>query len=113
MLKSSKLLKHCKGRGMKMAAALKNEFVDHAAPSPPPVQILLHYTTPAKIDTGWQSRPNPLSDVVARNWRPLSQPLLSPDAVRAFAEAKVSHEAAVSKANASLLAGMQHLLAEE
>jgi hypothetical protein len=85
---------------MRTAAALKNEFVDHPAPPPPRVQISLQYTTPAKIDlVGWKSRTNILSDVVARNWRPHSvQPV---------------HEAAILKANASLLAGMQHLLAEE
>jgi hypothetical protein len=96
---SSKLLKHYKGRAMQTATALKRteKFVDHPAPSPPRVQILLHYTKPAKIDLGWESRPNTLSDVVARNWRPRPAP----------------HEAAIAKANASLLAGLQHLMAEE
>lgn len=98
---------------MRTAAALKNEFVDHPAPPPPRVQILLHYTTPAKIDLGWKSRPNILSDVVVRNWRPHSVQLLPEAALRVLEEAKASHEAAVLKANASLLAGMQHLLAEE
>jgi hypothetical protein len=98
---------------MRTAAALKHEFVDHPAPPQPRVQILLHYTKPAKIDLGWKSRPNPLSDIVARNSGPRTVQPLNPAAVRAFAEIKVAHEAAVSKANASLLAGMQHLLAEE
>jgi hypothetical protein len=98
---------------MRTTAALKNEFVDHPAPPQPRVQISLHYTTPVKMDL-WKSRPNVLSDVVARNWRPRSVEAQHEVVVsRGFTEAKSIHEAAVLKANASLRAGMQHLLAEE
>jgi hypothetical protein len=98
---------------MRTAAALKNEFVDHPAPPPPRVQILLHYTKPAETGLLWKFQPNILSDVVARNWRPRSFQPSHEAVVNALVAAKSSHEAAVSKANASLLAGVQHLLAEE